>query len=54
MEIKKEEMKQIIGGTVTSAIINAISKAVSTIYDLGQQTGSAIRRLVSGSYCSAR
>lgn len=44
-------MVEITGGAITSAWINAISKAVSTVYELGKQTGSAIRRLVNGSYC---
>ena len=52
MELNNEKMKQIEGGTsLTSAMINAISKAVNTIYELGKQTGSAIRRLVKNSYC---
>lgn len=52
MELNKQELNQISGGGITSAMLNAISKAVSTIYDLGKSTGSAIRRLVSKQYCS--
>jgi len=52
MEIKKIEMKNIVGGeSLTSAWLNAISKAVNTLYELGKQTGSAIRRMVKNSYC---
>lgn len=51
MELKKNEMQEITGGGITSAWINAISKAINVVYDLGRQTGSAIRRLVNGSYC---
>ena len=50
-KIQEEELQNIIGGGVTSAMINAISKAVNTIYQLGKQTGSALRRIVSGKYC---
>ena len=46
MELKKEEMYTIDGGGITSQMLNAISKAVTTLYDLGRATGSAIRRLV--------
>lgn len=51
MELEKEQMNKIIGGAITSAWLNAISKAINTLYDLGKQTGSAIRRLVKNTYC---
>ena len=51
MKLNSEKMKQINGGGITSAMINAISKAINTIYELGRQTGSAIRRLLKKSYC---
>ncbi len=51
MELKKNQMELITGGSITSAWVNAISKAINTIYELGRQTGSALRRIVSGSYC---
>ena len=51
MELKELEMEQINGGAITSQFINAITKAVNAIYDLGKETGSTIRRLVSGKYC---
>ena len=51
-KLRKEEMENIKGGGITSSFINAITKAVNTIYNLGKQTGSAIRRIVSGKYCS--
>jgi len=51
MELNKEKMKQINGGAITSAMINAISKAINTLYELGRQTGSAIRRILKKSHC---
>lgn len=51
MELTKENMKKIEGGGITSAMLNAISKAVNTLYELGRATGSAIRRLIKNSYC---
>ena len=51
MKLNSEKMKQINGGGITSAMINAISKAINTIYELGRQTGSAIRRLLKKTYC---
>ena len=53
-ELKALEMVSIVGGGITSSWINAISKMISTLYDLGERTGSSVRRLVSGNYCKVR
>ena len=53
-KLKETEMQKINGGGITSAFINSISKAVNTVYQLGKQTGSALRRLISGNYCPVR
>lgn len=54
MELQKNEMTMITGGGLTSAMLNAISKAVNTVYDLGKQLGSSIRRMVTNQYCPVR
>ena len=56
MELKQEQLKNIIGGAtaITSSMLNAISKAVTTLYELGRQTGSALRRIVKNSYCPTK
>lgn len=55
MEIKKDEMLAINGGaSITSSLINAVNKMIQTIYNLGKSTGSAIRRIVTNSYCPTR
>ena len=51
MKLKKEEMIQVEGGAFTSAMLNAISKAVNTLYELGRQTGSALRRILKKAHC---
>jgi len=51
-ELNREDMMFIVGGAVTPTWINAISKAINTLYELGRQTGSAVRRLVNGKICS--
>ena len=53
MELNQEQLKKIKGGAtwITSAMLNAISKATNTLYELGRQTGSALRRIVKNSYC---
>ena len=53
-ELEVKEMVSINGGGITYSFINAIVKAVSTIFDLGEKTGSAIRRFISGEYCNVR
>ena len=50
-KLNNKEMEKVVGGSITSPLINAISKAIGTIYELGKQTGSSIRRLVYGKYC---
>ena len=50
-ELKEVEMTNISGGGIASPLINAFSKMISTLYELGEKTGSSIRRLVSGKYC---
>ena len=52
--LKEEELQNIVGGAAVATLINAISKAINTVYQLGKQTGSAIRRLAYGSYCPIR
>ena len=54
MKLKNEEMEIIVGGGITSSMVNAISKIVTTVYDLGRSTGSAIRRFVTKSYCPVK
>lgn len=53
-KLNQAEMQQIEGGTTTSytSAINAIIKAITTLFSVGQAVGSAIRRTNSGSYCS--
>ena len=51
MELKQEQLKNINGGAITSAMLNAITKAVNTLYELGKQTGSALRRVIENTYC---
>ena len=50
-ELKNNEMEKITGGAIASSFVNSLVKAVNTIYQLGKQTGSALRRMVSGKYC---
>lgn len=51
MKLNEQDLDKIIGGSVTASMLNAASRAVSTILELGRTIGSAIRRLYSRSYC---
>lgn len=51
MEIKKEEMMKVVGGAISYSMINAISKAIATVYEFGRGIGSAVRRLIKKNYC---
>ena len=52
-ELKENEMMNIDGGTISATFISAIAKVVEILFEIGKETGSAIRRLTTGSYCSA-
>ena len=52
-ELKTKEMINVSGGAIASPLINAVSKMIITLYELGEKTGSSIRRLVYGKYCKA-
>ena len=51
-ELSEKEMMNVDGGSLSSSFINAIAKIVSTLFEIGEATGSAIRRITSGNYCS--
>lgn len=54
-KIKTEELYTIVGGiNITSAILNALTSAASTIFDVGKAFGSAIRRISTRSLCTFR
>ena len=50
-ELNESEMLKINGGSLPSSLINAIVNAINTFYELGKETGSALRRLTINQYC---
>ena len=51
--LSDKELMNVDGGASFSAtLLNAVSRAISTIQELGRNLGSAIRRLYNGSFCS--
>lgn len=51
VELKKIELLNINGGSISGTMINAFSKALNSILDLGRSLGTAIRRIASGNLC---
>ncbi len=50
-ELNDNDLVKIVGGVITSSLINAITKAASSIYYFGQVIGTNIRRIRTNSYC---
>jgi hypothetical protein len=55
MELRNEEMFNIVGGatssSITSSWINAVARLISTVLDIGKTIGSAIYRAQNKNYC---
>lgn len=50
-ELTKEELKHVIGGSVSGAVITSIFKGLSMMQELGRSLGSSIRRLFTKNFC---
>ena len=51
-ELTKEESKMYYGGGgLTSTLINALSKGISTFTDIGRYFGSSLRRFFNNNLC---
>ena len=51
MVLKNSELIKVQGGALTSSILNALTKAMTTILKIGQTIGSVIRRGVTHTFC---
>ena len=50
--LEKDELLQIVGGvSITGTLINALSRGITTLMDLGRSLGSALRRANGGTMC---
>lgn len=48
----KEELIKVKGGiSLSGTLLNAITKAVTVIYDIAKRFGTAIYRTKNGNYC---
>ena len=51
-KLNKNELANISGGALTGTFINALTKGITVVLDLGRTLGSGIRRIISGRMCS--
>lgn len=51
--MNREELINTVGGAtkVSAAMLNALSRSMSALYDLGRALGTSIKMLVSGKRC---
>jgi len=53
VELNNQELMNIEGGAgLTATFLNAISRTISTLMEVGRNLGSAIRRTISGNICT--
>ena len=51
--MSNDELQNVVGGIAwTSAFLSAITKAVTTIYDIAKRFGSSYVRAKSGNVCA--
>ncbi len=53
IKLEDEKMETITGGafTITGTMLNAVAKAISAIFSIGEAAGSSLRRIKEDSYC---
>jgi len=50
-KLNDKELENIIGGSISSSIINAFTNVIKVIQSAGNEFGSALRRIVEGNMC---
>ncbi len=50
-ELDYKTLTMVKGGTITSTMLNAVSRLISTIMELGRTIGSSIYRYKKRDYC---
>ena len=51
MILEKEELALIDGGGLTATFFNSLARIGKTIYDIGYEVGSSVRRLLGRTLC---
>lgn len=51
-KIDNKEMENIIGGaSISGTVINALTSIIKTVFEIGKEVGSGIRRVYEGKMC---
>ena len=51
MLLTDNELTKIVGGGLTAAFLNSVSRYINMVLDLGRTVGTSIRYAVSGKRC---
>lgn len=53
IKLSKKELMNVEGGSnlLSASFLNSISRAITTLVDLGRALGSSIRRTINGKVC---
>lgn len=53
--MNREELILVVGGaSISGTVLNAVVRAVNAALEVGRSLGTAIRRIKTGQYCTAR
>lgn len=52
MKLSRDELENIVGGAITTQMINSLVKLINTLLDLGRTMGSAFRYATSKRKCN--
>ena len=51
MKVNDLEMEKINGGGLGATFLNYLSRAIETVYNIGQEVGGSLRRIAVGKTC---
>ena len=54
MILSENECRKVKAGSITGTLLSAVTKVVSSIFDIGRALGSSIRRISSKSSCALK
>lgn len=54
MKLTEKELMEVVGGTLTATLTNAIARCAETFFTIGRAIGSAIRRISSKTICEVK
>lgn len=52
MKISNKELSKINGGGLNATLFNSFARIINTLFDIGYEIGSSIRRLSEKKVCS--